>query len=59
MSDQTPDEVTLIKCFNLDESAARLTPHIGFVDKLVQKTRLRGRVPKSDAWPSIRVGLEG
>jgi hypothetical protein len=29
---QTPDEVTLIKCFDSDESKARLTPHTAFLD---------------------------
>jgi len=29
---QTPDEVTLIKCFDSDESKARLTPHSAFSD---------------------------
>ena len=29
---QTPEEVTLIKCFDSDESKARLTPHTAFVD---------------------------
>ncbi|KAJ8456814.1 hypothetical protein ONZ45_g18568 [Pleurotus djamor] len=33
LSDQTPDEVTLIKCFDSDESKARLTPHSAFHDK--------------------------
>ena len=29
---QTPEEVTLIKCFDMDESKARLTPHSAFLD---------------------------
>ena len=34
LSDQTPDEVTLIKCFDSEvrEGCARLTPHSAFVD---------------------------
>jgi hypothetical protein len=32
LSDQTPDEVTLIKCFDSREDVARLTPHTAFVD---------------------------
>ncbi|KAI5120123.1 hypothetical protein M0805_001891 [Coniferiporia weirii] len=32
LSDQRPDEVTLIKCFDSDESKARLTPHTAFAD---------------------------
>jgi hypothetical protein len=34
---QTPDEVTLIKCFDSDESKARLTPHIAFLDSTSPK----------------------
>jgi len=35
LSDQTPEEVTLIKCFDSEdrEGTARLTPHSAFVDK--------------------------
>lgn len=33
LSDQTPDEVTLIKCFDSDTDKARLTPHSAFSDK--------------------------
>ena len=29
---QTPDEVTLIKCFDSETDRARLTPHSAFVD---------------------------
>jgi hypothetical protein len=32
LSGQTPDEVTLIKCFDSDESKARSTPHTAFLD---------------------------
>jgi hypothetical protein len=32
LSDQTPDEVTLIKCFDSDLDKARLTPHSAFHD---------------------------
>ena len=32
LSDQTPDEVTLIKCFDSDLDKARLTPHTAFRD---------------------------
>ncbi|KIM89135.1 hypothetical protein PILCRDRAFT_813043 [Piloderma croceum F 1598] len=32
LADQTPEEVTLIKCFDSDEDKARLTPHTAFVD---------------------------
>ena len=32
LSDQTPDEVTLIKCFDSQEDGARLTPHTAFLD---------------------------
>ena len=37
LADQTPDEVTLIKCFDSEESVARLTPHTAFVDKTSPK----------------------
>ncbi|THH06876.1 hypothetical protein EW145_g3774 [Phellinidium pouzarii] len=32
LSGQRPDEVTLIKCFDSDETKARLTPHSAFLD---------------------------
>lgn len=33
LSDQTPDEVTLIKCFDsAEDGTARLTPHSAFTD---------------------------
>ncbi|KZP33467.1 hypothetical protein FIBSPDRAFT_307921 [Athelia psychrophila] len=32
LADQTPEEVTLIKCFDSDEDKARLTPHSAFAD---------------------------
>ncbi|KAI5120127.1 hypothetical protein M0805_001895 [Coniferiporia weirii] len=32
LSDQRPDEVALIKCYDSDEGKARLTPHTAFVD---------------------------
>ncbi|KAG2129140.1 hypothetical protein DEU56DRAFT_817992 [Suillus clintonianus] len=32
LADQTPDEVTLIKCYDSDEDKARLTPHSAFLD---------------------------
>ncbi|KLO08365.1 methyltransferase [Schizopora paradoxa] len=32
MSEQTPDEVTLIKCFDSDTDKARLAPHTAFLD---------------------------
>ncbi|KAI0041994.1 hypothetical protein FA95DRAFT_1598697 [Auriscalpium vulgare] len=31
-SNQTPEEVILIKCFDTDDSGARLTPHTAFLD---------------------------
>jgi len=34
---QTPDEVTLIKCFDSDETKARLTPHTAFLDSTSPK----------------------
>jgi len=37
LSGQTPDEVTLIKCFDSDESKARLTPHTAFLDSTSPK----------------------
>jgi hypothetical protein len=33
LSDQTPDEVALIKCWDSDERVARLTPHSAFKDE--------------------------
>ena len=32
LSNQTVDEVALIKCYDSDVSGARFTPHTGFVD---------------------------
>ncbi|KAA1469915.1 hypothetical protein DENSPDRAFT_835605 [Dentipellis sp. KUC8613] len=32
LGNQTPEEVILIKCFDSDESKARLTPHTAFLD---------------------------
>lgn len=32
LSDQTPDEVMLIKCFDSDTDKARLAPHSAFLD---------------------------
>ncbi|TFY83873.1 hypothetical protein EWM64_g152 [Hericium alpestre] len=32
LGNQTPDEVILIKCFDSDETKARLTPHTAFLD---------------------------
>lgn len=37
LSDQTPDEVTLIKCFDSDLDKARLTPHSAFQDNTSPK----------------------
>ncbi|KAL0956957.1 hypothetical protein HGRIS_003058 [Hohenbuehelia grisea] len=33
LADQTPEEVTLIKCFDSETDKARLTPHTAFPDK--------------------------
>jgi len=33
LADQTPDEVTLIKCFDSETDRARLTPHSAFLDE--------------------------
>ncbi|EPS97536.1 hypothetical protein FOMPIDRAFT_1128214 [Fomitopsis schrenkii] len=33
LSNQTPDEVTLIKCYDSEQDRARLTPHSAFTDK--------------------------
>lgn len=33
LSNQTPDEVTLIKCYDSEVDRARLTPHSAFADK--------------------------
>jgi hypothetical protein len=32
LSDQTPDEVILVKCYDSEEGIARLTPHTAFED---------------------------
>ena len=32
LNDQTPDEVTFIKCYDSVEDVARLTPHTAFTD---------------------------
>ena len=32
LSNQTPEEVTLIKCYDSEEDRARLTPHSAFLD---------------------------
>ncbi|KAL1950372.1 hypothetical protein VTO73DRAFT_5496 [Trametes versicolor] len=37
LADQTPDEVTLIKCYDSEEDRARLTPHTAFPDKTAPK----------------------
>ncbi|KAH9851521.1 hypothetical protein C2E23DRAFT_732628 [Lenzites betulinus] len=37
LSDQTPEEVTLIKCFDSEEDRARLTPHSAFLDATAPK----------------------
>jgi hypothetical protein len=37
LSNQTPEEVTLIKCFDSDEDKARLTPHTAFKDNTSPK----------------------
>ena len=34
LSNQTPDEVTLIKCYDSEADRARLTPHSAFVDSV-------------------------
>ena len=36
-SNQTPDEVTLIKCYDSEEDRARLTPHSAFLDTTAPK----------------------
>jgi len=38
LADQTPEEVTLIKCFDSDEDKARLTPHTAFLDTTSPKS---------------------
>lgn len=38
LSNQTPEEVTLIKCYDSLEDKARLTPHSAFVDASSPKT---------------------
>ena len=37
LSNQTPEEVTLIKCFDSEEDRARLTPHTAFPDSTSPK----------------------
>ncbi|EKM50109.1 uncharacterized protein PHACADRAFT_264655 [Phanerochaete carnosa HHB-10118-sp] len=37
LSNQTPEEVTLIKCYDSEENRARLTPHTAFLDKTSPK----------------------
>ena len=37
LSNQTPDEVILIKCYDSEEDRARLTPHSAFVDETSPK----------------------
>ncbi|KAI0662216.1 hypothetical protein C8Q70DRAFT_909721 [Cubamyces menziesii] len=37
LSNQTPDEVTLIKCYDSEEDRARLTPHSAFLDTTAPK----------------------
>ncbi|KAL1950711.1 hypothetical protein VTO73DRAFT_5835 [Trametes versicolor] len=37
LSDQTPEEVILIKCFDSEEDKARLTPHTAFPDPTARK----------------------
>ncbi|KAI0632423.1 hypothetical protein C8Q77DRAFT_1125635 [Trametes polyzona] len=37
LADQTPDEVTLIKCYDSEEDKARLTPHTAFEDTTAPK----------------------
>ncbi|EKM50119.1 uncharacterized protein PHACADRAFT_200962 [Phanerochaete carnosa HHB-10118-sp] len=37
LSDQTPDEVTLIKCYDSEVDRARFTPHSAFLDKTSPK----------------------
>ncbi|KAI0632412.1 hypothetical protein C8Q77DRAFT_1218795 [Trametes polyzona] len=37
LSNQTPDEVTLIKCYDSEEDKARLTPHSAFLDATAPK----------------------
>ncbi|EKM50055.1 uncharacterized protein PHACADRAFT_264555 [Phanerochaete carnosa HHB-10118-sp] len=37
LSDQTPDEVTLIKCYDSEVDRARFTPHTAFLDKTSPK----------------------
>ncbi|KAI0647771.1 hypothetical protein C8Q79DRAFT_905871 [Trametes meyenii] len=37
LSNQTPEEVTLIKCYDSEEDRARLTPHSAFLDSTAPK----------------------
>ncbi|KAI0373735.1 hypothetical protein BV20DRAFT_937342 [Pilatotrama ljubarskyi] len=37
LSNQTPDEVTLIKCYDSEQDRARLTPHSAFLDPTAPK----------------------
>jgi len=37
LSDQTPEEVTLIKCYDSEEGTARFTPHTAFLDRTSPK----------------------
>lgn len=37
LSNQTPDEVTLIKCYDSEVDRARLTPHSAFLDATAPK----------------------
>ncbi len=37
LADQTPEEVTLIKCCDSEEDRARLTPHTAFPDSTAPK----------------------
>ncbi|KAL1950715.1 hypothetical protein VTO73DRAFT_5839 [Trametes versicolor] len=37
LSNQTPEEVTLIKCYDSEEDRARLTPHSAFLDATAPK----------------------
>ncbi|EIW59405.1 uncharacterized protein TRAVEDRAFT_71487 [Trametes versicolor FP-101664 SS1] len=50
LADQTPEEVTLIKCYDSEEGVARLTPHTAFPDK----TALEG-APHVDRGPRAGV----
>ena len=37
LSNQTPEEVTLIKCYDSEVDRARLTPHSAFLDETSPK----------------------